>query len=154
MNRLACLLFAATAVAAPSARAAAPPGSLTLDDALRAAAAKGPAAAALAARREASEAAAAKGRRFPNPEASLRVENWRRGSETRPFDSATDLDVVAELTQPLPLFGSFSGRRAAAAAVAREAGAAEREGREALLIETARLKPEELRVGKDVTSLA
>lgn len=137
MRRLACLLLAATAAAAPAG--AAPPGPLTLDDVLRAASTKAPSAVSSAARREAAEAAAAKARRFPNPEASLRVENWRRGTDAHPFDASADLDVVAELSQPLPVFGSHAGRRDAGAAAAREAAAAARGEREALLLEAARL---------------
>ncbi|MBK9376264.1 MAG: TolC family protein [Holophagales bacterium] len=106
---------------------------------LRAAAASAPLAAAAAARRDASDASATKARRLPNPEATVRVENWRRGTDAHPFDAQADLDVVAELSQPLPVFGTWSSRRDEAAALSRAARATSRGEVEMVVLEAARL---------------
>ena len=153
MSRLARILLVAASASVPL-RAAEPPSApppLSLSDVLRGAAERAPLAAEAEARRAAAEADAAKARRFPNPEASFRVENWRRGSEARPFEAGTDLDVVAELAQPLPVFGSWSARKGETAALARAAGAVARGEREALLLESARLYLAALR-GRDLVA--
>ena len=67
------------------------------------------------------------------------MENWRRGTDAHPFDAQTDLDVVAELSQPLPVFGTWSSRRDEAAAMSRAARAASRGEVEAIVLEAARL---------------
>ncbi|MHB8798619.1 MAG: TolC family protein [Thermoanaerobaculia bacterium] len=139
MSRLARILLLSAAVALPLRGAEPPAPPLPLDDVLRSAAQRAPLARAADARRDAAAASASKARRLPNPEASFRVENWRRGSEAHPFDATAELDVVAELAQPLPVFGSWSARKGEAAALARAAGAVARGEREALLLETARL---------------
>ena len=135
MSRLARTLLLSAAVALPLRGAEPPAPPLPLEDVLSAAVERAPLARAADARRDAAEASAAKARRLPNPEASVRVENWRRGSEARPFDASADLDVVAELAQPLPVFGSWSARKGEAAALARGARAVARGEREALLLE-------------------
>jgi cobalt-zinc-cadmium efflux system outer membrane protein len=141
MSRLARTLLLAAAVSSPvrGAEPAAAPPPLPFEEVLAAAAGRAPLSAASAARREASEATAAKARRLPNPEASLRVENWRSGTDAHPFDAQADLDVVAELSQPLPVFGTWSARKGEAAALARAAGAVAGSEREALLLDAARL---------------
>lgn len=151
MSRLARTLFLSAAVALPLRGAEPPAPPLPIEDVLRAVAERAPLARAADARRDSAEASAAKARRLPNPEASLRVENWRRGSEARPFDATADLDVVAELAQPLPLFGSWSARKGQAAALARAAGAVARGERESLLLEAARLYLAALR-GRDLVA--
>jgi cobalt-zinc-cadmium resistance protein CzcA len=118
---------------------ATPPQPLHFEDALKAAAERAPLAAAAAARRDASDASATKARRLPNPEATVRVENWRRGTDVHPFDARADLDVVAELSQPLPVFGTWSSRRDEAAALSRAARATSRGEVEAIVLEAARL---------------
>jgi cobalt-zinc-cadmium efflux system outer membrane protein len=115
------------------------PQPLPFEDVLKGAAGRAPLAAASAARRDAADASAAKARRLPNPEATLRVENWRRGTEANPYDAQTDLDVVAELSQPLPVFGTWSSRRDEAAAMSRAARATSRGEVEAIVLEAARL---------------
>ncbi len=142
MSRLARILLFAAAVSssvrgAEPAATAAPP--LSFEDVLRAAAEHAPLAAASAARRDASDAAAAKARRLPNPEAAVRVENWRRGTEAHPFDAHADLDVVAELSQPLPVFGTWTSRRDEAAARSRAARAVSLGEVEGVVLEAARL---------------
>ncbi len=142
MSRLARTLLLAAAFSSPLPGAeppAAPPPPLPFEEVLAAAAERAPLAAASAARRDASNATAAKARRLPNPEASLRVENWRRGTDAHPFDAQADLDVVAELSQPLPVFGTFSSRRDEAAATARAAQATSRGEIEAVVLDAARL---------------
>lgn len=142
MGLLARVLSFAVAVALPvegSEPGAAAPPPLSFAQALEAAASRSPLAAASAARKDAAAASAAKARRLPNPEATLRVENWRRGTDAHPFDANADLDVVAELSQPLPVFGTFSARRDEAAALSRAAGAASRGEVESLVLEAARL---------------
>ncbi len=151
MSRLARSLLLAATVALPLRGAEPPAPPLPLEDVLRAAVARAPLVQAADARRDAAEASAAKARRLPNPEASVRVENWRRGSEAHPFDATADLDVVAELAQPLPVFGSWSARKGEAAALARAAGAVARGEREALLLEAARLYLATLR-GRDLVA--
>lgn len=146
------LVLALPVSAAPPPGGAPPPR--TLADVLAAVAATSPATAASAARLAAAEAAAAKARRFPNPEAGFRVENWRKGTESRPFDAGSDLDVVAELTQPLPVFGTHGARRDEATARARGAGATARSEREALLLEAARLYLAAVRGRELVAALA
>lgn len=156
MSRLARLLLVAAAASGP-VRAGEPPSTpphLTFTDVLRAVTERAPLALESEARRAAAEADAAKARRLPNPEVTLRVENWRRGSEARPFDAGTDLDVVAELAQPFPVFGSWSARKGEAAALARAAGATARGEREALLQEAARLYLAALRGRELVSALA
>ena len=69
----------------------------------------------------------------------MRVENWRRGTDAHPFDAQADLDVVAELSQPLPVFGTWSSRRDEAAALSRAARATSRGEVEAVVLEAARL---------------
>ena len=153
MSRLPLVLLVAATSSFPlraSEPSAAPP-PLPLEEVLRAAAGRAPLAAAAAARRDAAEADAAKARRLPNPEASFRVENWRRGSDAHPFDAGTDLDVVAELSQPLPVLGSWSARKGESAALARAAAATARGEREALLLEAARLYLASLR-GRDLVA--
>ena len=96
MSRLARFVLLASAVAPALLRAeppAAPPPLLPFEDTLRAAARTAPGAVASSARADAADAAAAKARRLPNPEASARVENWRKGTEAQPFDAATDLKL-------------------------------------------------------------
>ena len=151
MSRLARSLLLAAAVALPLRGAEPPAPPLPLEDVLSAAVERAPLARAADARRDAAEASAAKARRLPNPEASVRVENWRRGSEARPFDASADLDVVAELAQPLPFFGSWSARKGEAAALARGAGAVARGERETLLLEAARFYLAALR-GRDLVA--
>ncbi len=151
MSRLARTLLLSAAVALPLRGAEPPAPPLSLEDVLSAAVERAPLGRASDARRDAAEASAAKARRFPNPEASLRVENWRGGSEAHPFDATADLDVVAELAQPLPVFGSWSARKGEAAALARGAGALARGEREALLLEAARLYLATLR-GRDLVT--
>ncbi len=154
MSRLARTLLLSAAVALPLRGAEPPAPPLPLEDVLSAAVERAPLGRAADARRDAAEASAAKARRLPNPEASLRVENWRGGSEAHPFDATADLDVVAELAQPLPVFGSWSARKGEAAALARAAGAVARGEREALLLEAARLYLAALRGRELVTALA
>jgi len=141
MRRLARTFLLATAAALPLEGVEPPPPlpPLPLEEVLRTVRERAPLATAAAARRESAEAVAAKARRLPNPEAGFRVENWRRGTDAAPFDAHADLDVVAELSQPLPVFGSWSARKGEAAAAARAAGAAARGEMEALLLEAARL---------------
>ncbi len=142
MSRLALSLLLAAAVSSPvrgAEPAAAPPSPLPFEDVLRAAAERAPLAAASAARRDASHASATKARRLPNPEATLRMENWRRGTEASPFDAHADIDLIAELSQPLPIFGTWSSRRDEAAAMSRAAHATSRGELEAIVLETARL---------------
>ena len=142
MSRLARFLLLAAAATLPLRGvepAATTPRPLPFEDVLRSAAERAPLAAASAARRDASDASAAKARRLPNPEATLRVENWRRGTEANPYDAQTDLDVVAELSQPLPVFGTWSSRRDEAAAMSRAARATSRGELEAIVLEAARL---------------
>jgi len=157
MRRLARTLLLAAAAGLPLG-AAEPPASapppLPLEAVLASAIERAPIAAASAARRDAAEAVAAKARRLPNPDASLRVENWRRGTRAHPFDATVDLDVVAELAQPLPVFGSWSARKGEAAALARAAGATARGEREALLLEAARLYLAAVRGRELVSALA
>ena len=147
------LLVLALPVSAAPPPGGAPPAR-TLADVLAAVAATSPATAAAAARATAAEAEAAKARRFPNPEAGFRVENWRKGTDAHPFDAGADLDVVAELTQPLPLFGTHGARKGEAAARARAAGATARGEREALLLEAARLYLAAVRGRELVAALA
>ncbi|MBK9088991.1 MAG: TolC family protein [Holophagales bacterium] len=116
-----------------------PPAPLPFEHVLRAAVERAPLAAASAARRDASDASARKARRLPNPEATVRVENWRQGTDAHPFDAQADLDVVAELSQPLPVFGTWSSRRDEAAALSRAAQATSRGEVEAVVLEAARL---------------
>ena len=123
----------------PTVLSAQPPGPLTLDEVLAKARSAAPFAVAAAARGDAAEASAAKARKLPNPEAGLRVENWRRGTDAHPFDAQADLDVVAELSQPLPVFGTWSARKGEAAALGRAGRAASRGDVETLLLEAARL---------------
>ncbi len=142
MSWLARTLLLAAAVSSPvrGAESAAPaPPPLPFEDVLRAAAERAPLAAAAAARRDASDASATKARRLPNPEATVRVENWRSGTDAHPFDAQSDLDVVAELSQPLPVFGTWSSRRDEAAALSRAARATSRGDVEAVVLEAARL---------------
>lgn len=142
MGLLARVLSLAVAVALPvegSEPGAAAPPPLSFEQALETAASRSPLATASAARKDAAGASAAKARRLPNPETTLRVENWRRGTDAHPFDANADLDVVAELSQPLPVFGTFSARRDEAAALSRAAGAASRGEVESLVLEAARL---------------
>jgi len=142
MSRLALSLLLAAAVSSPvrgAEPAAATPSPLPFEDVLRAAAERAPLAAAAAARRDAADASATKARRLPNPEATVRVENWRRGTDAHPFDAQADLDVVAELSQPLPVFGTWSARRGEAAALSRAARATSRGEVEAVVLEAARL---------------
>ncbi len=142
MSRLALSLLLAAAVSSPvrgAELAAVPPAPLPFEDVLRAAAGNAPLAAASVARRDASDASARKARRLPNPEATVRVENWRRGTDAHPFDAHADLDVVAELSQPLPVFGTWSSRRDEAAALSRAARATSRGEVETVVLEAARL---------------
>ncbi len=152
MSRLARTLLLAAAVSFP-VRGAEPPATavppLPFEDVLGAAAERAPLAAASVARRDALDANAAKARRLPNPEAALRVENWRRGTDAHPFDAQTDLDVVAELSQPLPVFGTWTARRDEAAALSRAARATSRGEVEAVVLEAARLYLDALR-GRDL----
>ncbi|MBK8598390.1 MAG: TolC family protein [Holophagales bacterium] len=142
MSRLALSLLLAAAVSSPvrGAEPAAPaPRPLPFEDVLRGAAERAPLAAASVARRDASDASARKARRLPNPEATVRVENWRRGTDAHPFDAHADLDVVAELAQPLPVFGTWTSRRDEAAAMSRATRAVSRGEVEGVVLEAARL---------------
>lgn len=142
MSRLARTLFLAAAAGAPLLGAeppASPPPPLLFEDTLRAVVERAPTAVASAARAAAADATATKARRLPNPEAALRVENWRNGTDAHPFDAQADLDVVAELSQPLPVFGSWSARKGGAAALSRAAHAESRGEVEGLVLEAAGL---------------
>jgi cobalt-zinc-cadmium efflux system outer membrane protein len=154
MSRLARTLLLAAAASSP-VRGAEPPAAapppLPFAEVLRAAAERAPLSAASAARRDASDASAAKARRLPNPGASVRVENWRRGTGAHPFDALADLDVVAELSQPLPVFGTWSARRDEAASLSRAARATSRGEVEAVVLEAARLYLGTLR-GRDLVT--
>ena len=142
MSRLARILLLAAAAGAPRAAAEPPsasPPHFLFEDALKAAVERAPAAVASAARAAAAEASAAKSRRLPNPEAGVRVENWRQGTEAHQFDAQADLDVVAELSQPLPVFGTWSARKGESAALSRAARAASRGEVEAVVLDAAGL---------------
>lgn len=147
------LLFplAATAILPAPARAdGAEP--LTLGAVLARVKAGSPAARAIAERASAAEAAARQARRWPNPAAEVTTENWRLGNDPG-FSAATDVETVATLDFPLPLFTS-PARSAEAAALARAAGADAVRQRRTLLLHAGRLYLEVARSRRLAASLA
>lgn len=145
------LLLTTTAIlTAPAAADGGEP--LTLGEALARVTSGSPAARALAERASAAEAAARQARRWPNPTAEVTTENWRLGNDPD-FDAATDVEVVAALDWPLPLF-TASARSAEAAAVSRAAGAEAARKRRELLLTAGRLYLEAVRSHRLSTALS
>lgn len=146
------VLLLVTTGAVPARARAQGAEALTLGDVLARARTASPGSVAALARAAAAEASARQARRWPNPTAEVRTENWRLGNDPD-FTPSTDVDVVATLDFPLPLF-TAPARSAQAAAAARAAGAEAVRQRRALLREAGRLYLEAVRSRRLAASLA
>lgn len=140
-------------LSAPPAPAEEGPPPLPLAEVLERVRASAPSAIALRERAAAAYASARQARRFPNPTAEVRTENWPLGSSDG-FSASSDVDLFATLSQPLPVFGTHGAAARSAEASARAAGAEAKSSTRTLLADAARLYLATLRARDLAAALA